>query len=122
MQNNREVGARYEERVADYLKKRGYRILERNFRCHLGEIDLIAKLGRTVVFVEVKYRRTEACGEPAEAVDLRKQTRVSNAASYYLYTNRFPSDTPCRFDVAAICGTEIRLIENAFPYCGKYRF
>ncbi len=120
MQNNRQVGTDHEELAAEWMRKRGYRILEKNFRCRLGEIDLIAKRNGCIVFVEVKYRRSEGCGTPEEAVDYRKQVRVSNAASYYLYCRHYPVGTPCRFDVAAISGEEIRLIENAFPYRGNF--
>lgn len=120
MQNKRRVGAAQEARVADWMERRGYRILVRNFRCRLGEIDLIAEKNGCLVFVEVKYRSTGHCGAPQEAVDYRKQQRISNAASYYLYISRFPPETPCRFDVAAVSDGEIDLIENAFSYCGGY--
>ncbi len=120
MQNNRRTGAAQEARVADWMKRQGYRILTRNFRCRLGEIDLIAEKDGCIVFVEVKYRSTDRCGVPQEAVDFRKQRRISNAASYYLYTCHYPPDMPCRFDVAAVSGGEIRLIENAFPYSGYF--
>ncbi len=120
MQNNRQVGAYYEERVALCLEERGYRILARNFRCKFGEIDLIAQKDGIIVFVEVKYRKTGACGAPEEAVDYRKQVRISNVASYYLYCHFYPPGTPCRFDVASVAGEQVRLIENAFPYCGGF--
>ncbi len=120
MQNNRQVGSVYEEKVAEWLARHGYRILERNFRCRLGEIDIIAQRGRTISFVEVKYRGSGACGVPAEAVDHRKQERISNVASYFLYQGKYPSDMPCRFDVAAVSPEGIEYIENAFLYCGRY--
>ncbi|MCD7980944.1 MAG: YraN family protein [Clostridiales bacterium] len=120
MRNNRRVGAVQEARVADWMKRRGYRIVARNFRCRLGEIDLIAEKNGGLVFVEVKYRSTGQCGAPQEAVDRRKQQRISNAASYYLYISRIPPETSCRFDVAAVSDGGIDLIENAFPYCGNF--
>ncbi|MCD8148911.1 MAG: YraN family protein [Clostridiales bacterium] len=120
MQNKRRVGSLHEARVADWLKRHGYRILARNFRCRFGEIDIIAKRDGCISFVEVKYRSSDSHGSPQEAVDFRKQQRISNAASYYLYARRYPMDTPCRFDVAAVSGEEIRLIENAFSYCGNF--
>ncbi|MCC8141766.1 MAG: YraN family protein [Lachnospiraceae bacterium] len=120
MQNYREVGGLYEGRVANWLSAHGYQILERNFRCRLGEIDLIAQKEGMVVFVEVKYRSGSACGAPEEAVDYRKQVRISNAASYYLYKHFYPQETSCRFDVAAVSRDGIRLIENAFFYCGNF--
>ena len=68
-QNNRETGSRFEEQVADFLKKQGFRILDRNFRCREGEIDIIARDGAYLVFIEVKYRRTKAAGSALEAID-----------------------------------------------------
>ncbi len=121
MQNTHKVGVEQEEKVAGWMRRRGYRILDRNFRCRMGEIDLIAEKDGCIVFVEVKYRQSGSCGTPEEAVDHRKQVRISNAASYYLYHHFYPSETPCRFDVAAISGEEIRMIENAFFYCGNFR-
>ncbi|MCD8364462.1 MAG: YraN family protein [Clostridiales bacterium] len=118
--NKRKVGSLYEERAADWMKRRGYQVLARNFRCRFGEIDIIAKKDGCIVFVEVKYRSGSSYGVPQEAVDYRKQQRISNAASYFLYTRHCPTDTPCRFDVAAVSGEEVRWIENAFPYCGSF--
>ena len=76
MENKRAVGSRYEEETAAFLQKNGYRILEKNFRDRRGEIDLIAKDGRTLVFVEVKYRKNVRNGYPEEAVDTRKQKKI----------------------------------------------
>lgn len=112
--NKREIGSRYEETAAAYLTGQGYGILEHNFRCRQGEIDLVCHHGRYLVFVEVKYRTRETMGAPAEAVDYRKQERIRHAASFYLYSHRLPEDTPCRFDVVGILGEKIELIQNAF--------
>ncbi len=120
MQNNRTVGTANEQKAAQWLTCHGYRILARNFRCRLGEIDIIAQKDRVISFVEVKYRKSDSCGIPAEAVDYRKQERISNVASYFLYTRHYPSDMPCRFDVAAVTPEGIQYIENAFPYCGRF--
>ncbi len=114
MENKRATGGRYEEMAAAFLQEKGYRILERNYRDRYGEIDLIARDGRYLVFVEVKYRHSSASGYPEEAVDSRKQARIRHAASYYLYSRHYPEDTPCRFDVVAILGSEVRLIADAF--------
>ncbi len=121
MQNKRRTGAVQEGRVADRMRRQGYRILEQNFRCRFGEIDLIAAKDGCIVFVEVKFRSTDSCGTPQEAVDIRKQQRICNTASYYLYKKQYPPDTPCRFDVAAVAGNDIHLIQNAFPYCGYFK-
>ena len=112
--NRRRVGTEQETKVQEYLEKQGYTILARNFYTKHGEIDLIAKKDGYLVFVEVKYRADERFGAPEEAVDFRKQKKIITAAQYYLYKNRIPFDTPCRFDVAGVMGNEIRIIENAF--------
>ena len=109
--NRRKEGAYYENLVAEYLKTQGYEILEKNYRCRIGEIDLIAKEGETLVFVEVKYRRNDKMGNPKEAVDRKKQKKISMTASYYLMR-----DIPCRIDVAAVLGEQIEVVKNAFEY------
>lgn len=96
------------------MEKNGYVLLEKNYRCRTGEIDLIAKDGAYLVFLEVKYRNSAALGDPAEAVDLKKQKRITGAARYFLMTHGYGEDIPCRFDVVAILGEEIRLIRDAF--------
>lgn len=116
--NKRAVGAAYERRAGAYLAEQGYQIIEYNFRCRRGEIDIIAKDGAYLVFVEVKYRRDAASGSPLEAVNRKKQQTISKTASYYCLTHGYGETTPCRFDVAAVCSNEICLIKNAFEYCG----
>lgn len=118
--NTRQMGARFEQLAAEYLRENGYQILERNFRCKLGEIDIIALHQDCLVFVEVKYRTKADCGHPTDAVHRQKQVRISNVASYYLYTHRQYADRNCRFDVVSIIGQEITLYQNAFFYCGHY--
>lgn len=120
MQNKRRLGTVYEKRVAEYLRQQGYRILEQNFRCRFGEIDVVAKKDGYIVFVEVKYRSSDRFGTPMAAVDFKKQRRISNTASYYLYSHHWPTNTPCRFDVAAASDQSIQIIENAFPYVGNF--
>ena len=114
--NRRKEGAYYENLVAEYLKTQGYEILEKNYRCRIGEIDLIAKEGETLVFVEVKYRRNDKMGDPKEAVDRKKQEKISMTASYYLMRECGRMDIPCRFDVAAVLGEQIEVVKNAFEY------
>ena len=113
-QNKRETGSRHEEQAAAYLTGRGYRILEQNYRCRLGELDLIARDGRYLVFIEVKYRSSGRSGDPAEAVNPAKQGRIIRTARYYLMKQGYGTETPCRFDVVSILGDEIRLIRDAF--------
>jgi len=113
-QNKKDTGSYYEEMAAAFLKKRGYSILEQNYRCKSGEIDIIARDGSYLVFVEVKYRASHAAGYAVEAVDKRKAAKIRHVAEVYLYTHRYAETTPCRFDVAGIDGDRITYIENAF--------
>ena len=112
--NRRKVGEEYEGRAADFLEKQGLRILERNFRCRQGEIDLIARDGRYLVFVEVKYRSGKGQGSGLEAVGRQKQHRIIRAAELFLIKNRLSVDTPCRFDVIAVDQGEIHWVPDAF--------
>ncbi len=112
--NRRKIGSQYETLAADYLTGKNAAILERNFRCRQGEIDLILRDGDYLVFAEVKYRKTASMGLPEEAVHERKQQRIRRAAEYYLYKHRYGEDTPCRFDVISILGSEVTWIKNAF--------
>lgn len=112
--NKREVGSRYEESAAACLTKMGYQVLERNYRCRQGEIDLICRQGKHLVFAEVKYRADEKKGSPAEAVDMRKQGRIRRTALVYLCSRGYSEETPCRFDVVSILGNRIEVIQDAF--------
>lgn len=114
--NKRAVGAAYERQAGAYLNRQGYRILQYNFRCRQGEIDIVAEDGGCLVFVEVKYRRDAASGQPYEAVDQKKQRSISRTALYYCLTHGYGENTPCRFDVVSVLGDQIRLIKNAFEY------
>lgn len=91
--NNRETGSRHELQAAAFLTDRGYVILEKNYRCRTGEIDLIAKDGGYLVFVEVKFRSSKGSGDPAEAVDAKKKSRIAGAARYYLLTRGYGEET-----------------------------
>ncbi|MCM1157597.1 MAG: YraN family protein [Bacteroidales bacterium] len=112
--NNRKLGAKAERAVAEYLESRGFVILETNYRCRQGEIDLIAREQEYYVFIEVKYRNTAKYGMPQEAVGRAKQKRICNTAKYYLYRHQLGEFTPVRFDVAAIAGDRITYVKNAF--------
>ncbi len=114
MKNNRATGSHYEQKVAAYLQQQGFDILETNFRCRSGEIDLIARDGRYLVFVEVKYRSSGSAGYALEAIDARKAAQVRRVAAFYLYQHRYPEETPCRFDAAGVDGEQITYIKNAF--------
>lgn len=111
--NRRETGTQYEERAAEYLIAQNYQILERTYRIRSGEIDIIARDGTVLVFIEVKYRKNDESGNPLEAVDIRKQRKIIKVARYYLYQKKY-GDVPCRFDVIGICGSHIEHIKDAF--------
>lgn len=115
--NRRRQGAARERQAGKFLESLGYEILEYNFRSRGGEVDIVARDGVYLVFVEVKYRRDERAGNPMEAVDGRKQRRICLAASGYLARHHFTLDTPCRFDVVAMVGEETEVVKNAFPFC-----
>ena len=120
--NKRRIGAGKEARAAAFLEEAHCRILERNFRCRIGEIDLIAWDTRDgmLVFAEVKYRKDATNGLPEEAVNFAKQQKICRVADYYRMMRHIKSGTACRFDVLAIEGEEIRHIRNAFPYLGDF--
>ncbi|MCI5648911.1 MAG: YraN family protein [Fusicatenibacter sp.] len=117
--NQREIGKKQESRAAKYLESLGYRILEYNFSCSFGEIDLIAEHEGYLVFVEVKYRTDPKVSDPASAVNYRKQQKISKTADYYRVFRKIPSDRPCRFDVVAETPDAIRVYQNAFLYRGN---
>ena len=115
MSNTRQTGIDGEYIGSEYLLSRGYAILERNFRTFYGEIDLIARDGGTLVFVEIKRRRSASFGRPEEAVHRRKQERIVRSALHYIKMKRLQG-TPLRFDVLAIGpgSGDIELITSAF--------
>jgi putative endonuclease len=119
---NRLLGREGEDLAARFLKKQGYRILERNFSTRSGEIDLIALHDGAVVFVEVKTRTSNAFGAPELAVNPRKQRRMVKAALAYIKQRKL-HQVPCRFDVVAITASaeqKVEHIRNAFemdPAC-----
>ena len=113
------TGKEGEKIAAAYLEKNGYRIIEINFRCPIGEIDIIAKEKSDLVFVEVKTRKSIALGYPEQAVGIRKQKKMSHLALWYMQKRKI-ADTNARFDVVAITlipdNNEVRLIKNAFDF------
>lgn len=106
-----------EERAAEYLKERGVKILERNFRDRDGEIDIIGEKDGILLFCEVKYRGTDCWGDPAEAVTARKQKSICRTALYYLHRTGRGIHIPVRFDVISVTEEGIDWIQDAFPFC-----
>jgi putative endonuclease len=119
---NKLLGKEGEDQAAKFLVKKGYRILERNYRTRNGEIDLITLHEGAVVFVEVKTRTSDAYGAPELAVNARKQGRMIKAALGYIKYKKL-HQVPCRFDVVAIsssAGQPVELIRNAFEMDRTY--
>ena len=107
-------GAAAESLAAAFLECRGLIILERNYRCRFGEIDLVARSGALLVFVEVRARRSEAFGGAAGSITAAKRRRLVATARHYLATHRV--DRACRFDVVLVRGTEqqVEWLSDAF--------
>lgn len=120
---NRLLGDEGERLACRHLRRSGLKILARNFRDTSGEVDIIARDGDTLVFVEVKTRRG---GEPLEAVTAEKQRRLTRAALVFLKANRL-LETRCRFDVVSVVRPDssttsrIEHVRDAFPAVGKWQ-
>ena len=112
--NNRETGSVWEDKACEYLSANGITILEQNYRCRMGEIDIIGKDCDTYIFVEVKYRRTSHYGLSYEAVTPKKQHKIINVAQYYLISHNIPVNTKLRFDVCGFDNGSLTYIKNAF--------
>ncbi len=127
LDSRKEVGAKGEKLAAKFLKRKGYKIIQRNYKCKLGEIDIIAKQDRTIVFVEVKTRRTQEFGPPQYAITAAKRGQISRVALLYIREKKMVEQN-CRFDVIAITFSpesrkpRIEHIENAFPLSRRYTY
>ena len=112
-QARRALGTKGEDLVAAWYLANGYRVLDRNWRCRDGELDLVVRLGRTVVFCEVKTRTSNAFGVPAEAVTRQKQQRIRGLAARWLQESPSPAGE-IRFDVASVLDGQLEVIQAAF--------
>ncbi|MDY6857045.1 MAG: YraN family protein [Thermodesulfobacteriota bacterium] len=117
------LGKKGEEIAVEYLKRQKYKIIERNYMCKFGEVDIIAKDKKTLSFIEVKTRSSLKYVDPSHVVDKRKQHQISKAALYYIIKNNL-QNVEARFDVIAIQvsseGRRIELIKNAFDLSPYY--
>ncbi len=111
------IGKHTEQLARDYLQQHGLTHKESNYRCRQGEIDLVMEDHQTLVFVEVRYRKSQHFGSAAESIDSRKQSKLVQSAKHYL-TVRKKLNQACRFDVISLNGplTAIKIdwIKNAF--------
>jgi putative endonuclease len=112
------IGRLWEDAAVEHLQANNLVILHRNFRCKVGEIDIIARDKNCVIFVEVRYRRNDAFGNAAESVTRAKQQKIIRTARFYLQTRTGAQDIECRFDVVAISPAidtpRIEWIKDAF--------
>lgn len=116
--NSKQAGELWEKTAESFLCTHGLKILERNFSSRFGEIDLIMEHGETIVFVEVRYRKSRQHGDGAESITPDKQSRISRTAGWYLANNPDKADKICRFDVVSIDSQQgdqdLNWIRNAF--------
>ena len=123
--NNQESGKLAEEAAVNFLKEKGYKILSRNFKTKLGEVDVVARDRDTYCFIEVKSRNSDRFGLPQEAVSALKQRQISKAALGYLKKNRLLNEK-ARFDVVSIMyqnsSPVIDLIKNAFELDERFTY
>lgn len=117
MVNKRSLGGEYEKKACQYLVDNGYILLEMNYHCRFGEIDIIARKNGVITFVEVKYRKNKSMVSPLESVGYSKQKVISKCAKYYLTIKHF-LNYGCQFDVIGFDGEEMSHVENAFEYIG----
>ena len=114
MAHNQALGRWGEDRVARWYRRQGFQILDRNWRCSRGELDVIVQRGPVVAVCEVKTRSSLAYGLPSEAVGHEKQRRIRRLAAQWLSEQERGGAVQLRFDVAEVVGKEIRVIESAF--------
>jgi putative endonuclease len=112
-----ERGKAAEDAAADYLRKQGLCLVERNWRCKGGEIDLIMQDGKTLVFVEVRARSSSKFGGAAASITAAKQARLVHAAQLYL--TGLKSQPPCRFDAVLFDGPSLDWLRDAFEVGGQ---
>lgn len=101
MYKRHEIGKKGEELAVQYLIDNGYKIIERNYECNQGEIDIISKYKNEIVFIEVKSRTNEIYGKPKDAVNIKKKQHIYNSAEYYIYSKHLENN-PVRIDVIEI--------------------
>lgn len=114
--NKRKVGAFYEKAACEYLERQGILIIQKNYRCKMGEIDIIGRQGNCVIFFEVKYRKSQVYGQALAAVNYEKQKTMCKCAA--IYCMQHPWVQEIRYDVIGITDTKIDWVQNAFLHIG----
>ena len=109
---NKNLGKEGERIAVEYLRKKGYRVIEKNYRTRRGEIDIICEQRGSVIFVEVKTRKSMSFGRPEEAVDSRKRKKMAEIALDYLTEKHLNGRVDCRFDVVAITEKSPRIVNH----------
>ncbi|MGI6071915.1 MAG: YraN family protein [Lachnospiraceae bacterium] len=112
--NKRAIGKDYEEQACKYLVEAGMEILERNYRKRTGEIDIIARDGEYIVFIEVKFRSSTERGGAFYAISRKKKQTIDKVAMWFLCEREIPLNSLCRFDAVLIDGSEISHVKNAW--------
>ncbi len=116
--NSKKTGTQGEELAQQYLSKQGLTLIEKNFNCRLGEIDLIMQEGEYLVFIEVRIRHNQRFASPMESITYNKQQKSSKTAQFYLQQHHLIDKVPCRFDAVAVnlksAQPSFEWIKNAF--------
>ena len=112
--NKRELGNKYEDLACEHLESKGMQIIARNYRVRIGEIDIIARDGNELVFIEVKYRKNRSYGGAEYAISTSKQKVIRRVAEWYMKQYGISQNSFCRFDAVLIDGEDIEHIKNAF--------
>jgi putative endonuclease len=107
-------GKKWEEQGSKFLENQGFKIIDKNFTCRMGEIDIIAVKDEVIHFIEVKFRKKGSISNAAESVTVSKQKRIKSAAGFFLIKNQKYMDFYQQFDVFAIDGDRFEYIENCF--------
>ena len=116
--NKRSKGSEWELKAGEFLSRHGIQVLEYNFRCKIGEIDIVGTDGKFLIFFEVKYRSSNKYGYAVEAVNKKKQSVILKVSDYYRITHNISPIQSVRYDVVAIENNIIKWIPGAFGYSG----
>jgi putative endonuclease len=111
--NRKEIGRKNEKLAQNFLKDNGYEIIQTNFQCKFGEIDIICKENNNLVFVEVRSKSYDYFGTPEETVEYQKQQKIIKTANYFIEKSKIDYEE-VRFDVISILDGKIKHIKNAF--------